>query len=545
MTRRLLLGYLSLTLFVLVVLEIPLGITFARFERSTLRAGVRRDAAALALAAEETLQSGRGTSLSALVEQYELRTGGRAVIVDAAGDVRADSDPLREGPRNFSSRPEIAAALRNEEVVGHRYSESLSTNLLYVATPVASGGVVRGAVRVTYPESFVDARVRRGWLVLAAVGLTVLAFVFLLSIQLARSVIRPLRELERAAGRMGEGDLDARVSKLEGPPELRVLARSFNETADKLQRLVDQQRRFAADASHQLRTPLAALRLRLENVEAAVTGDELEDIEGAIAEVHRLSRLVDGLLALARAEQAQSSGGAGRGVEVVDLGAVVRDSGARWGPLVEEHGVSLVTDAPLRLWVSATPGHLEQVIDNLVANAVEVSAVGSEVAVRARRVAGDGGGGAGGGAGGAGEAAGEPAAVVELHVVDQGPGMSEEQRAHAFDRFWRSTEARSKLGGSGLGLSIVQQLVVNDGGSVELLEALGGGLDACVRLRAATRPGGRGGGGRRRRAAGGASAGAAAGAAAAGATGGNGAAGAGGGAVGGPAGPVEPVPADG
>ncbi|MDQ1444641.1 MAG: hypothetical protein QOI20_1105, partial [Acidimicrobiaceae bacterium] len=366
MTRRLLLGYVSLTLFVLVVLEIPLGITFARFERTSLRAGVRRDAAALALAAEEPLQTGQGRPLVALVAQYHQRTAGRAVIVDVQGNVRADSDPLRDGPRNFSSRPEIDAALANREVVGHRHSDSLRTNLLYVAVPVASGGVVRGAVRVTYPESFVEARVRRGWLVLAGVGLSVLAFVYLLSIQLARSVTRPLRELELAAGRMGEGELDARVAVLQGPPELRVLAHSFNETADKLERLVDQQRRFAADASHQLRTPLAALRLRLENVEAevdaavtrgrgaatatasgagaataaAAASTELsDDIQGAIAEVHRLSRLVDGLLALARAERSDAGVGAGR--VPVDVAAIVAEAGVRWQPLVEEHGVTL------------------------------------------------------------------------------------------------------------------------------------------------------------------------------------------------------------
>jgi signal transduction histidine kinase len=459
LTRRLLLGYLSLTAFVLVVLEIPLGITFARFERSSLRAGVRRDAAALALSSEETLQTGQGPSLQRLVEQYLARTGGRAVIVDVDGDVRADADPLRSGPRNFLSRPEIKAALENREVVGHRYSESLKTSLLYVATPVTSGGVVRGAVRVTYPESFVHARVLRGWVVLGLVGLTVLVFVLLLSVQLARSVTRPVRELELAAGRLGEGELDTRVDLPDAPPELQVLARSFNDTASKLQRLVDQQRRFAADASHQLRTPLAALRLRLENVEAEVSGlDVLEDIEGAISEVHRLARLVDGLLALARSEQQALPRVA------VNLSAIVAASAARWGPLIEERSVSLVTSAVDGLWVIATAGHLEQVIDNLVANAVEVAPSGSSVRVAASRVGG----------------------AVELHVIDEGPGMTAEQRAQAFDRFWRSSEARSKLGGSGLGLSIVQQLVLNDGGSVELREGPTGGIDACVTLRVAS-----------------------------------------------------------
>jgi signal transduction histidine kinase len=323
--------------------------------------------------------------------------------------------------------------------------------------------------------------------------------VFLLSIQLARSVTRPIRELERAARRMGEGDLDARVDVPSGPPEFEVLARSFNETADKLRRLVDQQRRFAGDASHQLRTPLAALRLRLENLEAESPDGASEDVEAAIGEVHRLSRLVDGLLALARAE------GDDARRAVVDVGEVVSACASRWEPLVEEHGLVLVTSAPHGLWAVATPGHLEQVIDNLVANAVDVAPPGSEVVVHAFRPLGSGGrsggGGGGGGGGGAGGGSGggrSGTGTVELHVVDAGPGMTAEQRAHAFDRFWRSTQSRSRsdgvgtsasgLGGSGLGLSIVQQLVVNDGGSVELLEAAAGGLDVCIRLQSAPAP---------------------------------------------------------
>ena len=486
MTRRLLLGYLSLTTFVLVVLEIPLGITFARFERGSLISGVRRDAATLALSSEETLRTGKGPTLDSLVGAYRKRTQGRAVIVDVKGDVQADSDPLVPGSRNFLSRPEIARALANHENWGRRHSSSLHTDLLFVAVPITTGGQVHGAVRITYPLSFVESRIVRGWGVLAAVGFTVLVFVLLLSIQLARSITRPLRDLELAAGRLGEGELDTRVGVPDGPQELRVLARGFNDTADKLQRLVSSQRAFVADASHQLRTPLAALRLRLENVEAEAPGDVQEDIAAAINEVGRLARLVDGLLALARAENQSSRH------EVIDLTALIADRRQTWEPLIEEHDVRLVSESAKSVWVVATPGHLEQVIDNLVANAVDVAPAGSTVTVRALAAARD---------------ETRDADMVELHIVDQGPGMPAEQRARAFDRFWRSKEARasqskSKLGGSGLGLSIVQQLVVADGGEVVLLEAPGGGLDACVRLRAGAGPGGRARGGGRGRAGG-------------------------------------------
>jgi signal transduction histidine kinase len=118
---------------------------------------------------------------------------------------------------------------------------------------------------------------------------------------------------------------------------------------------------------------------------------------------------------------------------------------------------------PAELRALATPGALEQVLDNLVSNAIAVSPRGSTIAVEAHADA-DG---------------------IELHVVDQGPGMTAEQRARAFDRFWRAGPPGS---GTGLGLAIVHRLVSADGGTIELREPPGGGLDAAIRLRAAMRP---------------------------------------------------------
>lgn len=456
MTRRLLIGYLSVTAFVLVILEVPLGATFARFERSNLIAAVQHDAATVALFAVELLQDGRTGELVGVVERYQDETGGRAVVVDAEGVVAADSDPPAPGPRDFSTRPEIAAALRGRETEGFRHSDTLDTDLLYVAVPVSSGGVVRGAVRITYPASYVDERIQRTWLVLAGVGVVMLGFVTLLSFRLARSVTEPVQRLEQAASRLGEGELSVRAPMPSGPDELRVLTREFNDTAAKLERLVDAQRAFVADASHQLRTPLAALRLRLEVLEGEVPRRAREDVEGALAEVHRLSRLVNGLLELARAENRPST------PTPVDVAAVVRDRRGAWGPLAEERGVALVDEVPAGTIARATSGHLEQVLDNLVANALDVAPAGSSVSLQAGTVDG----------------------WVEVHVVDEGPGMPPERRATAFDRFWKApSEVESRIGGFGIGLAIVRQLVATDGGQVELLEASGGGLDACVRLR--------------------------------------------------------------
>jgi signal transduction histidine kinase len=432
------------------VLEIPLGFAYAQSERRRLNAAVQHDALALSIRAEDAMEGNDLSRLRTVVDEYQRDTGGRVVVVGPNGTLIADSDPIGSGPRNFSSRPELRAALAGRETSGTRYSETLDENLQYFAVPIVHANAPVGALRVTYPTSFADARIRRAWSALIGLGVIVLGVVFLVSLRLARQVTKPLDDLERAAARLGQGELEARAPVPESPPEVRVLAESFNRTADRLQELVSSQQVFVADASHQLRTPLAALRLRLENLErdiGDVEGHASEDVAGALTEVARLSRLVDGLLALARAEASAAPS------ESIALGPVVAGRVEAWAALAAERGVELVTQLDLDLEVRSSPGRVEQVLDNLIANALDVAPPGTAVRVTGRR-------------GHAG---------IELVVADAGRGMSPEQRARAFDRFWRPTGA-DRSGGTGLGLAIVAGLVTADGGTVELEESAEGGL---------------------------------------------------------------------
>jgi sensor histidine kinase regulating citrate/malate metabolism len=218
MTRRLLLSYLSITAFVLLIIEIPLGITFARAEHDRLVAAVERDATVLATVVEDTLEAGGTGGLDPVAAGYQDRTGGRVVVVDRAGITVADSDPPAPGRRDLSTRPEIAAALRGEHATGSRSSATLGSAFLYVAVPVASQGRVYGAVRITYPTSTVDARVRRVWLALAGVAVVVLGVVALVGLALARSTTRPMRALEQATTAVAGGQLQARAPTDRGPP---------------------------------------------------------------------------------------------------------------------------------------------------------------------------------------------------------------------------------------------------------------------------------------------------------------------------------------
>jgi signal transduction histidine kinase len=455
-SRRILLGYLGLVLVVLAALEVPLGIQHGRTERRDLEAKVERDATALASLAEDALRSpsrSRLRPLAAVAYGYGRDTGGRVVIVDRRGIAVVDTRPAGAGAQSFASRPEIAAALRGRVAVGTRPSATLRTNLLYVAVPVAAGGRVEGAVRITYPTSTVDARIRRYWLVLAAIAAVVLAVAVLAGIRLAAFVVRPLSRLEDAAAAVGGGDLGARAPEDLGPPEVRSLARVFNETTAKLDQLIRSQEEFVADASHQLRTPLTALRLRLENLERDVAAAGRRELEGALAELERLGLLVDGLLALSRAAAGAAP------TEQLDLEELVRERVEAWSALAQERGLTLVAEMDGAVSARAAPERVRQVLDNLVENAVEVSPAGGTVTVTAR--------------------AAPPWA--ELRVRDQGPGLDTEGLRRAFDRFWRGRWGE----GSGLGLAIVRRLVEADGGQVELAPAPGGGLEAIVRLRPA------------------------------------------------------------
>jgi signal transduction histidine kinase len=458
-TRRLLATYLTITALALAALAVPLGLSFAHRERDRLYVDIERDAIVIASLAEDSLEEDATPQVGAVLADYRQRTTGRVIVVDRDGVSVADSDGPDAVGRDYSTRPEIRSALAGQRAVGTRRSTTLDESLVYVAIPVASSGTVHGAVRITFPTAARDTRVREVWVQLGLLSAAVLALVAGVGFLLARSVTRPLRALDAAAERISHGDLATRVPADHGPPEVRDLASTFNRTAVRLDQLVGAQRRFVADAAHQLRTPLTALRLRLENLEPHLPDDQAVQVDAAVAEVERLGRLVSGLLLLARrdAEVPENA--------VVDLAAVVGDRVGAWEGVASEQGVELVVTRPESLLAVAPEGAVEQILDNLLANALAYA--GSSVSITV-----------GVGRGSAGQA--------ELHVVDEGPGLDSDAREQAFDRFWR----RGPSEGSGLGLAIVRELARSAGGDARLDPGPGGrGLDAVVVLLSSSRPG--------------------------------------------------------
>ncbi|MEZ5245094.1 MAG: HAMP domain-containing sensor histidine kinase [Acidimicrobiales bacterium] len=447
MTRRLVVGYLAITTFVLAILGIPLGVFFERQQIDGLMTDLERDATVLATIYEDALQDDLVADPQPALD-YQDRTGARVVVVDDAGISIIDTEAAED--RDLGTRPEIEEALAGVHATGSRFSTSLDTELAFAAVPVASGGVVFGAVRVTFESDQVRQRVNRFWWGLGATSAVVIVAVAGAGWVMARSISRPLRELQGTAERFAAGDL-ATTTPSEKLPELAALETAMNTMAAELDNLIQRQRRFVADASHQLRTPLTALRLRLENVEAGVQASGLdgdaEELGRAIDETDRLARLIQDLLRLATANQP-------RDAERIDLSGIVRDRVDTWTAIAEESEVALdavFEDGELSCLMA--PGALEQILDNLLENAIRVSPAASVIRVRVRRAFG----------------------FARVDVSDEGPGLTDEEKDVATDRFWRGDPTTE---GTGLGLAIVVQLVLASGGAFVLEDNEPTGLTA-------------------------------------------------------------------
>ena len=454
-TRRLLLSYLSLILLVLLALEVPFGYVYARGELSRFSNSTEQSAVILSELCEERVEQGTADDIPALVRRYARRTRHRVLVTDHRGVVLADSQDAIHTGTDLSARPDIAAGLGNRSSNGTTHDTATDSDAFFATKPGTLRSSVRCVVQVVAPLAALDIEIHDTWLAMAGGGLVVLAAVTAIAFALARWITRPVRALEHATAQLADGSLTDPPATDLGPPELRRLATSFTRTAARLQHLLRAQESFASEASHQLKTPLTSLRLRLENFEPYLDPRAQPSLDEAVGEVERLTRMVQGLLALARLENSAIP------PEAVDLDAVVTDRAATWTAFAAENRVGITVTGTSVGPVWAIPGGLEQIIDNLLSNALRVSLPGTAITL-ARDLGPNG---------------------PELHVIDEGPGMTAAQRARAFDRFWRAPDAYHD--GTGLGLPMVQRLTRAGGGEVTLHAVPSGGLDAVVHLKTA------------------------------------------------------------
>lgn len=310
-----------------------------------------------------------------------------------------------------------------------RVAERTASGRIVVAVPVADEERVVAVVRAALPTRVVDAQVRRAWLIMAALAAGAMAVAGLVARTLAARLSRPVDALAVTAARLGEGDFSARAGR-SGVAEVDAVAGILDATGERLGQLLARERAFSADASHQLRTALAGLRLRLEAARLLPGADQGRAIADALAEVDRLEDTVEQLLALAR--------DAGPARDLLDLAAVLESVERGW------HGRLAAAGRPLRLHaerelppVRASAAAVTQVLDVLVGNATEHGA--GTVTVRARAAPGG----------------------LAVEVGDEGPGVAGDP-----ERVFIRRDGRAA--GHGIGLAMARTLAEAEGGRVLL-----------------------------------------------------------------------------
>jgi signal transduction histidine kinase len=446
MARRIVLTVLALITALLAVLAVPLGLLTAAQDRRDFRQETSASAAALANVAEERIGDREpGTSLERSVRRL-ASSGDEVTVYDAAGqDIAGTSGAAVAAGQVSAGRPgsTVRAYWRGDRLL-----------VLAPIVPDSDDGAI-GTVALSRSTGSVEHRITVLWTLIAAVSVAGLLGAAIAAIALARWVSRPLTALAATTRRLGDGALDTRARVGSGPAEVRRLSETFNTMAGRLQSLVQDHRSMMADVSHQVRTPLAALRLRLDLLAQDADEATAAELAGAQDEIARLTRMVSGLLAVARAENVTAA------PVRVSVDAVIKDRADAWRPAAQERGVALDTAAGEPVSAHLRDGHLEQVLDNLIANALDVLPPGGAIQVAVT-------------------AAGGRARVT---VADNGPGMSDQQQRAAFRRF-----AVGSPGGTGLGLAIVDRLAVTNGGSAVLSDTAGGGLTVTVEFPLAASP---------------------------------------------------------
>ena len=271
----------------------------------------RSQADVVAASASELLGPGAAPALRNLVHVSADSVRGRVIVVDRRGRLLADSAGAPAG-RSYADRPEVAAALGGHGEQITRNSQTLGAEILATSAPVLSHGRTDGAVRITQSVAAVHSAVRTSILDLAALAGVVLLLGLAAGAVVAQRIARPIRRLDRAARRVATGELDSEV-EVEGSAEQRVAGARLQRDDARIRRLLRVQQDFVADASHQLRTPLTGLRLRLESVAERFHGEDPNavELEAALGEIDRLSLIVDELLILSRAGEHELPGGAG------------------------------------------------------------------------------------------------------------------------------------------------------------------------------------------------------------------------------------------
>ncbi|TQS44847.1 sensor histidine kinase [Cryptosporangium phraense] len=455
---------LLLTLIALVVVSLltPLAMNYAINAQRQVFIDRLQDTNRFALLLRDGAGSSELTGLRDEIDRYYDVYGIPTVVLDAHRQVLVSSATVDIDDSTVSDRIDTALSGRStEEMAIWPWQD----RPLVVAVPflAGEGAGVAGVVVTVSPTDGLRTRVGTVWLVLAALSLGAIALFVAVADALATWILRPVKNLDAAAHAITSGDLTSRAPDAAGPPELRRLARSFNEMAATVSGALDQQRAFVAEASHQMRNPLTALLLRVGNLADAVADEHAGDLpdqakaeyDEAVREGQRLQRVLEELLALARAERHLGA------VRRVDVGKVLDERLSAWRVRADLRGQLLVRSGVASAEAVVDPESLGRVLDELLDNASRYA--GDDGVIVAAVRAGTGSPG-----------------FVRLTISDDGDGLPMTELDKVAGRFWRSP-SHANVPGTGLGLSIVTSLLQTFGARLEVTTGPQGGLAVtCV-----------------------------------------------------------------
>ncbi|MFI9753150.1 sensor histidine kinase [Streptomyces collinus] len=445
MRTRLLPLLIILMAAVLLALGVPLAVSLAGAQQQKVVVDRIDDTARFAALAQFVTDSPDGTTgafenerlatLSSELRSYYEVYGIRSGVFYRTGVAMAHAPADWSLPREGEVRDAFSEAKLSRRSHDPKQVWPWQRRNLVVASPVIRDGDVVAVVVTDSPTGQMRSRTLHGWLVIGAGEFAAMLLAVGAALRLTGWVLKPVRVLDATTHDIATGRLKSRVAAAGGPPELQRLARSFNEMADNVEDVLEQQRAFVADASHQLRNPLAALLLRIELLSFELPEGNKE-IASVQAEGKRLAQVLDDLLDLALAEHTEAD------LKITDIGELAAERLAAWAPTAEAKGVRLVGDCPpTTAW--ADPVALSSALDAVIDNAVKFTPEDETVEVSVA-------------------SHGDTSTVV---VTDQGPGLTDEELARVGDRFWRSGRHQN-IKGSGLGLSISRALLAAGGGSI-------------------------------------------------------------------------------
>jgi heavy metal sensor kinase len=305
-----------------------------------------------------------------------------------------------------------------------------------------------------------DEQVLRRFLIILGIGVPIILVVAVAGgAVLVRQALRPVRRIIDGAKAITSSNLNQRLPVSRTSDEIEHLSLVLNQMIARLDEAFQHSRRFSADASHELRTPLTIMRVELESLgeEAALNHATREKIASILEETERMGKMVEGLLAISRLE----TGEAVINVSRLDLGGLVAATAEQIAPIAQEKGIAVACQSEGVIEVAGDRFRLQQIVVNLLDNAIKYSPTGGHIALNTRATNDE----------------------ALLEVLDDGPGIPVEALPHVFDRFFRADSVRThSVNGTGLGLSIVRSICLAHGGSVDAANRPEGGCRITVRL---------------------------------------------------------------